>query len=79
MCIRITERYAVCGCVYYVHGVDQCQSVGQHGHHVQEKVVLVGYACARHAPGSGQVTATSSLGVLPDYVSSSSSGYSGYR
>ncbi|KAF8462000.1 hypothetical protein BDZ91DRAFT_634636, partial [Kalaharituber pfeilii] len=48
MCIRITERYAVCNCVYYVHGVDQCGAAGRSGHTIQERTVLVGYACAAH-------------------------------
>ena len=69
MCIRITERFAVCGCTYFVHGIDQCQSVGRQGHSIQEKTVLVGYKCEYHSRGS------SHLGVLPDYTPGSSSGY----
>ncbi|RPA96275.1 hypothetical protein L873DRAFT_1695155 [Choiromyces venosus 120613-1] len=76
MCIRITERFAVCNCVYFVHGIDQCQSVGRQGHLVQEKTVLVGYACHKHSRGA--TVPTSHLGVLPDYTPGSSSGYS-YR
>ncbi|PUU77213.1 hypothetical protein B9Z19DRAFT_987620 [Tuber borchii] len=75
MCIRITERFAVCNCVYFVHGIDQCQSVGRQGHSIQEKTVLVGYACENHSRGSVR---SSHLGVLPDYTPGSSSGYS-YR
>ncbi|KAA8897469.1 hypothetical protein FN846DRAFT_233031 [Sphaerosporella brunnea] len=83
MCIRIHERYAVCKCIYYVHGVDPCQSVGRHGHNIQEKTVLVGYACTRHATTT--TTTTSSqftslrIGILPDSLSSSSAGGSFYR
>jgi len=68
MCIRITERYAVCKCVYYIHGVDQCQSVGRAGHRVQDKTVLVGYACSRHTAGAATAQrSTPRIGVLPDF------------
>ncbi|KAF8419531.1 hypothetical protein EV426DRAFT_567391 [Tirmania nivea] len=85
MCIRITERYAVCQCVYYVHGVDQCGAAGRAGHSIQERTVLVGYACAAH---TGRAMASNApqisyyqpaqytggrLGVLPDYPGTGSS------
>lgn len=57
MCIRLTERYAVCNCVYYVHGVDQCGAAGRAGHIIQERTVLVGYACAAHTAGARAATA----------------------
>ncbi|KAF1985172.1 hypothetical protein K402DRAFT_309640, partial [Aulographum hederae CBS 113979] len=47
MCFRIVERYAVCGCVYHVHGIDACSAYGRHA--VQDRVVYVGYACSRHS------------------------------
>lgn len=77
MCIRITERYAVCKCTYFTHGVDQCQSVGRQGHAIQEKTVLVGYACQHHSPNP-HVHRPGRIGILPDISSSGSSGYS-YR
>lgn len=79
MCIRITERYAVCKCTYFTHGVDQCQSVGRQGHAIQEKTVLVGYACQHHSPHP-HANGPTRIGILPDTPSSSgsSSGYS-YR
>ncbi|KAL7269360.1 hypothetical protein RUND412_007984 [Rhizina undulata] len=40
MCMRVVERFAVCKCIYYVHGVDQCSAYGRRGHEVQDKVVL---------------------------------------
>jgi hypothetical protein len=46
MCMRVIEKYAVCGCIYHVHGVDACAAYGQHG--VSDKVVQVGYACPTH-------------------------------
>lgn len=46
MCLRVIEKYAVCGCIYHVHGVDACAAYGQHG--VSDKVVQVGYACPTH-------------------------------
>ncbi|RPA85555.1 hypothetical protein BJ508DRAFT_322592 [Ascobolus immersus RN42] len=48
MCLRVVERYAVCGCIYYVHGVDQCRQFGMLGHEVEDKVVLVGHSCQAH-------------------------------
>ncbi|KAI5821049.1 hypothetical protein BZA77DRAFT_236220, partial [Pyronema omphalodes] len=49
MCIRVTEIYAVCRCVYYVHGVDQCGSFGSPGHYIEDRSVLVGHSCPAHA------------------------------
>ena len=46
MCIRVTERYAVCGCVYHTHGVDACASYGRHS--VITREVYVGYLCPTH-------------------------------
>jgi hypothetical protein len=39
----------VCRCLYYKHNVDMCAAYGQHGHPIQERTVLVGYACDRHS------------------------------
>lgn len=49
MCYKVVERYSVCKCVYFQHSIDPCSAYGQRGHGVQEKTVLVGYACARHS------------------------------
>jgi hypothetical protein len=49
MCYQVVERYAVCRCLYHRHAIDPCQSYGQRNHYAQEKTVLVGYACPRHA------------------------------
>ncbi|EMC98700.1 hypothetical protein BAUCODRAFT_65578 [Baudoinia panamericana UAMH 10762] len=49
MCIQVVERYSVCRCLYYKHAVDPCAARSQRGHHVQERVVLVGYACSQHS------------------------------
>ncbi|RPB25426.1 hypothetical protein L211DRAFT_762797, partial [Terfezia boudieri ATCC MYA-4762] len=51
MCLRVIEQFSVCRCVYYVHGVDQCNSYGMRGHYIQDKVVLVGHACKKHSYG----------------------------
>src|SRR5690242_2750121 len=45
MCYQVVERYSVCRCLYHVHAIDPCAAHGQRGHMVQEKTVLVGYAC----------------------------------
>ncbi|KAI5781284.1 hypothetical protein EDC01DRAFT_619784 [Geopyxis carbonaria] len=75
MCIRITERYAVCKCLYFTHGVDPCQSVAQHGHPVQDKTVLVGYACSAHTPAGAPGAMPHIGGVIPE----SYGGYGSYR
>lgn len=64
MCYQVVERYSVCKCLYYKHAVDQCRAAGQHGHRVQEKTVLVGYACSVHS--SHRPEAVGGSGVLPD-------------
>lgn len=48
MCYQVVERYAVCRCLYHKHAIDPCAQYGQYGHSVQEKTVLVGYACSVH-------------------------------
>ncbi|KAK8213214.1 hypothetical protein M8818_002512 [Zalaria obscura] len=47
MCIRITERYAICRCIYHVHSVDACPYFGRHP--VEERVVYVGALCPTHS------------------------------
>ncbi|CCX34882.1 hypothetical protein FPQ18DRAFT_250558 [Pyronema domesticum] len=80
MCIRVTEIYAVCRCVYYVHGVDQCGSFGSPGHYVEDRSVLVGHTCPSHASSyantssHGHYSSSSQRApILPEYGSSNSS------
>lgn len=72
MCYQVVERYAVCRCLYHKHAIDPCAQYGQYGHSVQEKTVLVGYACNVHT--------NYSLGVASSPISASQlhpdSGYS---
>ena len=78
MCIRITERYSVCKCIYHVHGIDPCQSVGHHHRHkVQDRIVLVGSVCSQHA--SAPVSMPIRIGILPDSLSTSSFESGSYR
>ncbi|KAG8624760.1 hypothetical protein KVT40_007827 [Elsinoe batatas] len=49
MCIRITERYAHCRCLYYQHAVQPCRSPYGRGHRIEERTMWVGYACAAHS------------------------------
>jgi len=65
MCYKVVERYSVCKCVYFQHSIDPCSAYGQRGHSVQEKTVLVGYACPRHSARGAS--------------SSPDSGYSSYK
>ncbi|KAJ6151789.1 hypothetical protein N7470_006917 [Penicillium chermesinum] len=72
MCYKVVERYSVCKCVYFQHSVDPCQAYGQRGHTVQEKTVLVGYACPRHSANASPASPTA--GRWPDSGYSSSKG-----
>ncbi|KAF2087520.1 hypothetical protein K490DRAFT_41321 [Saccharata proteae CBS 121410] len=49
MCIRIVERYAICGCIYHIHSVDACAFYGRH--QIVDRLVRVGYTCTRHCSG----------------------------
>jgi hypothetical protein len=49
MCYLVVERYSICRCLYYKHNVDMCKDYGARGHPIQERTVLVGYACDRHS------------------------------
>lgn len=49
MCYLVVERYSVCRCLFYKHSVDMCAAWGQEGHPIQERTVLVGYACEKHS------------------------------
>jgi hypothetical protein len=64
MCYQVVERYSVCRCLYYKHAIDPCPAHGQRGHTVQEKTVLVGYACSSHSNHRPEVSYNA--GVLPD-------------
>ncbi|KAF1914182.1 hypothetical protein BDU57DRAFT_500280 [Ampelomyces quisqualis] len=64
MCYQVVERYSVCRCLYYKHAIDPCSAYGQRGHTVQEKTVLVGYACSVHS--NHRPESTYNTGVLPD-------------
>ncbi|KAF2127971.1 hypothetical protein P153DRAFT_293945 [Dothidotthia symphoricarpi CBS 119687] len=55
MCYQVVERYSVCRCLYYKHAIDPCAGHGHRGHTVQEKTVLVGYACGVHSSHRSQV------------------------
>jgi len=54
MCLRVVERYAVCGCIYHVHGIDACSAYGRHS--VADRIVHVGYACPTHSRGPTSYT-----------------------
>lgn len=67
MCYQVVERFALCRCLYYRHAIDPCAGHGQRGHMVQEKTVLVGYACSNHGNHrSGGTYVYEHAGVLPD-------------
>lgn len=48
MCYRVVEIYSACRCLYHSHPIDTCAAYRQFGHFVQNKTVLVGYACGIH-------------------------------
>ncbi|EOA91466.1 uncharacterized protein SETTUDRAFT_84977 [Exserohilum turcica Et28A] len=64
MCYQVVERYSVCRCLYYKHAIDPCAAHGQRGHVVQEKTVLVGYACNVHSSNRPEIAHHGR--VLPD-------------
>jgi len=64
MCYQVVERYSVCRCLYYKHAIDPCASHGQRGHLIQEKTVLVGYACSTHSSSRPEIAHYT--GTLPD-------------
>ncbi|KAK4191208.1 hypothetical protein QBC35DRAFT_24474 [Podospora australis] len=49
MCYQLVERYSSCRCLYYQHAIDRCASYGRSGHTIQQRTILVGYACAEHS------------------------------
>ena len=64
MCIQVTERYAVCGCVHFKHAVDPCPKAGDEGHQVLHKDIAVGYVCSQHSKTEATGgTGTSSLKI----------------
>ncbi|KAF8254128.1 hypothetical protein K440DRAFT_618774 [Wilcoxina mikolae CBS 423.85] len=68
MCYRVIEIYAVCRCVYYVHGVDQCGAYGLPGHHVEDRTLLVGHTCPQHAAGYSRSSSSSNNNGRPSYT-----------
>jgi hypothetical protein len=48
MCYQVVERFSSCRCLYYKHAIDPCAAHGQEAHVIEEKTVLVGYACPSH-------------------------------
>jgi hypothetical protein len=74
MCYKVVERYSVCKCLYFQHSIDPCQAYGQRGHCVQEKTVLVGYACETHSTrGSSSSSSPTAPGAPGNWLDS---GYS---
>lgn len=71
MCIQLVERYSVCKCLYYRHAVDPCSGYKQRHHTVQERTMLVGYACPSHSLRYSQGPSSSS-----QQANHSDSGYS---
>lgn len=70
MCYQLVERYSACRCLHYQHAVDRCVAYGRPGHSVQQREILVGYACSMH---------TSSSGSYATHYSYSDSGYQSSR
>lgn len=82
MCMRVVERYSVCKCVYFIHGIDQCSAYGRRSHEVEDRVVLVGHTCPDHSSHGYQYSEYSGLqayanGVIPDHNSGYSANSSG--
>jgi hypothetical protein len=71
MCYLVVERYSVCRCLYYQHNVDMCAAYGQQGHKIQERTVLVGYACEKHSNYQAHETSPSYGGYDSGYGTAS--------
>ena len=54
-CIRIIERYAVCRCIFYKYGIDHALH-GSECRRVEDREVLVGYACPEHSTSGERKT-----------------------
>lgn len=57
MCYQITERYAACHCVYYIHAINPCPSFDRHqpGQGIDKRTIFVGHACSSHSASYGFV------------------------
>ncbi|QPC76838.1 hypothetical protein HYE68_007590 [Fusarium pseudograminearum] len=57
MCYQITERYAACHCVYYIHAINPCPSFDRHqpGQGIDKRTIFVGHACSSHSSSYGFV------------------------
>ena len=74
MCHQITERYALCGCLYYKHPVDLCSLANVGNHTVTKREVKVGVSCPRHSSPCSNPTLPSppkDFSVLRDELVSS--------
>ncbi|KAK1717025.1 uncharacterized protein BDZ83DRAFT_748865 [Colletotrichum acutatum] len=49
MCYQLVELYSACRCLYYQHAIDRCAAYGRPGHSIQNRTILVGYACHAHS------------------------------
>ena len=74
MCYLVVERYSVCRCLYYKHSIDMCAAYGTSGHRVQERTVLVGYACEIHSSHRSQPSSS-----RDGYSDSGYASYSSHR
>lgn len=74
MCYQLVEVYSACKCLYYQHAVDRC--VLYPNHNIQQRTILVGYACASHDPSNGYGNRQTPYDDQPTY---SDSGYGSGR
>jgi hypothetical protein len=79
MCYQLVELYSACRCLYYQHAVDRCAGYGRPGHGVQQRTILVGYACGAHTESSRQYSSGYTHSSSSHYGSYSSGGSSHYR
>ncbi|KAM5352511.1 hypothetical protein ACJ41O_005233 [Fusarium nematophilum] len=54
MCYQLVELYSACRCLYYQHAIDRCASYGRPGHYIEQRTILVGYACSAHSAYAAQ-------------------------
>ncbi|KAK1915167.1 hypothetical protein P3342_002974 [Pyrenophora teres f. teres] len=65
MCIRVVEKFPVCGCIYHVHSVDRCASYGRHP--VVDRIIWVGASCPDHGGQSHWTVPIGRTGSVDSY------------
>ncbi|KAF4785225.1 hypothetical protein HER10_EVM0003955 [Colletotrichum scovillei] len=79
MCYQLVELYSACRCLYYQHAIDRCAAYGRPGHSIQNRTILVGYACHAHSSSHSTYASQYSYSDSGYHSSHSSKGSRHYR